>query len=91
MQEAQQRAGQQGAARAGVEQLWRQRRVVVLCLLAQREQVAQHHGPLPRRERRLPQNQQRGLASAGAWVLFVIILGITAIQFLGQKRWVHYE
>jgi multiple sugar transport system permease protein len=37
------------------------------------------------------QNQQLGLASAGAWVLFVIILGITAIQFLGQKRWVHYE
>ncbi|MBK0296219.1 hypothetical protein IAE22_28905 [Bacillus sp. S34] len=21
----------------------------------------------------------------------LIILGITAIQFLGQKRWVHYE
>lgn len=37
------------------------------------------------------QTQQLGLASAGAWVLFVIILGITAIQFLGQKRWVHYE
>jgi multiple sugar transport system permease protein len=37
------------------------------------------------------QNQQLGLASAGAWVLFVIILGITAVQFLGQKRWVHYE
>ncbi|MFZ7089216.1 carbohydrate ABC transporter permease [Curtobacterium sp. RRHDQ10] len=37
------------------------------------------------------QNQQLGLASAGAWVLFIIILGITAIQFLGQKRWVHYE
>ncbi|MFE3736976.1 carbohydrate ABC transporter permease [Streptomyces sp. NPDC059134] len=36
------------------------------------------------------QNQQLGLASAGAWVLFVIILGITAVQFLGQKRWVHY-
>ncbi|MFI0773666.1 carbohydrate ABC transporter permease [Streptomyces sp. NPDC021212] len=37
------------------------------------------------------QTQQLGLASAGAWVLFVIILGITAVQFLGQKRWVHYE
>lgn len=37
------------------------------------------------------QSQQLGLASAGAWVLFVIILGITAVQFLGQKRWVHYE
>ncbi|MBF4615789.1 carbohydrate ABC transporter permease [Curtobacterium sp. VKM Ac-1376] len=37
------------------------------------------------------QTQQLGLASAGAWVLFAIILGITAIQFLGQKRWVHYD
>lgn len=35
--------------------------------------------------------QQLGIASAGAWVLFVIILGITAFQFLGQKKWVHYE
>jgi multiple sugar transport system permease protein len=35
--------------------------------------------------------QQLGIASAGAWVLFVIILGITAVQFLGQKKWVHYE
>ncbi len=32
-----------------------------------------------------------GLASAAAWVLFVIIMGITAIQFVGQKRWVHYD
>lgn len=32
-----------------------------------------------------------GLASAAGWVLFVIIMGITAIQFLGQKRWVHYD
>ena len=31
-----------------------------------------------------------GLAAAAGWVLFVIIMGITAIQFLGQKRWVHY-
>lgn len=35
--------------------------------------------------------QQLGVASAGAWVLFVIILAITAVQFLGQKKWVHYE
>ena len=35
--------------------------------------------------------QQLGFASAGAWVLFVIILAITAVQFLGQKRWVNYE
>jgi multiple sugar transport system permease protein len=31
-----------------------------------------------------------GYASAEAWVLFVIILGITLIQFWGQKKWVHY-
>ncbi|MDT0471491.1 carbohydrate ABC transporter permease [Streptomyces griseoviridis] len=35
--------------------------------------------------------QKLGLASAAAWVLFVIILGVTAVQFLGQKKWVHYE
>jgi len=32
-----------------------------------------------------------GLASAIAWVLFVIILIITVFQFIGQKRWVHYD
>ena len=32
-----------------------------------------------------------GLASAGAWILFVIILGVTALQFRGQKRWVNYD
>jgi multiple sugar transport system permease protein len=32
-----------------------------------------------------------GLASAIAWVLFVIILIITVVQFIGQKRWVHYD
>ncbi len=32
-----------------------------------------------------------GLASAGATILFSIILVVTAIQFLGQKKWVHYE
>jgi multiple sugar transport system permease protein len=31
-----------------------------------------------------------GLAAAAGWVLFVIVMGITAIQFVGQKRWVHY-
>ncbi len=35
--------------------------------------------------------EQLGLASAAAWVLFVIILGITGLQFVGQKKWVHYE
>jgi multiple sugar transport system permease protein len=32
-----------------------------------------------------------GLASAIAWILFVIILFITIVQFIGQKRWVHYD
>ena len=32
-----------------------------------------------------------GLAAAAGWVLFLIIMGITAIQFRGQKRWVHYD
>lgn len=32
-----------------------------------------------------------GKASAMAWILFVILLAITGIQFLGAKRWVHYE
>jgi multiple sugar transport system permease protein len=37
------------------------------------------------------QYQQLGVASAAAWVLFVIILGVTAVQFIGQRKWVHYE
>lgn len=32
-----------------------------------------------------------GLAAAAGWVLFVIIMAITALQFIGQKRWVHYD
>jgi multiple sugar transport system permease protein len=32
-----------------------------------------------------------GLASAIAWILFVIILIITVFQFIGQKKWVHYD
>jgi multiple sugar transport system permease protein len=32
-----------------------------------------------------------GLASAIAWILFIIILIITVFQFIGQKRWVHYD
>lgn len=31
-----------------------------------------------------------GYASALAWILFVIIMTVTAIQFVGQRRWVHY-
>jgi multiple sugar transport system permease protein len=32
-----------------------------------------------------------GYASALAWILFVIIMVITAMQFVAQKRWVHYD
>ena len=32
-----------------------------------------------------------GYANALAWILFLIILAITAIQFGFAKRWVHYE
>ena len=32
-----------------------------------------------------------GYASAMAWVLFVILLAFTGIQFWQAKRWVHYE
>ena len=32
-----------------------------------------------------------GAASATAWVLFLIIMAVTALQFVGQKRWVHYD
>ncbi len=32
-----------------------------------------------------------GLAAAAAWILFAIIISITAVQFRVQRRWVHYE
>jgi multiple sugar transport system permease protein len=32
-----------------------------------------------------------GFASAIAWVLFVFIMIVTAVQFIGQKKWVHYD
>lgn len=35
--------------------------------------------------------QDLGIAAAGAWILFAIIIAITAFQFSAQKRWVHYE
>jgi len=31
-----------------------------------------------------------GYASAMAWVLFVLVVGVTALLFRSQKRWVHY-
>jgi multiple sugar transport system permease protein len=34
---------------------------------------------------------QMGYGSALAWILFVIILAITAVQLWLAKRWVHYE
>lgn len=35
--------------------------------------------------------QQMGLAAAAAWILFAIIIALTAFQFRAQRRWVHYE
>ncbi|AQP47870.1 ABC transporter substrate-binding protein [Tessaracoccus aquimaris] len=35
--------------------------------------------------------QDLGLAAAGAWILFALIIIITAVQFGAQKKWVHYE
>ncbi len=32
-----------------------------------------------------------GYASAVAWVIFAVILTLTAIQFVAAKRWVYYE
>jgi multiple sugar transport system permease protein len=32
-----------------------------------------------------------GIASAIAWVLFLIIVVITIFQFIGQRRWVNYD
>lgn len=34
---------------------------------------------------------QLGFASALAWVLFVIVMLVTALQFVGQKYWVEYD
>jgi multiple sugar transport system permease protein len=31
-----------------------------------------------------------GVASAVAWVLFLLVLAVTGVQFLLQRRWVHY-
>jgi multiple sugar transport system permease protein len=32
-----------------------------------------------------------GYACAMGWLLFLVIMGITAVLFWTQKRWVHYE
>lgn len=37
------------------------------------------------------QNFQMGYASAIAWVMFAMIMGLTAFQFWLQRKWVHYD
>ena len=37
------------------------------------------------------QDFKMGYASALAWILFVIVLGLTMVQLLMAKRWVYYE
>jgi ABC-type sugar transport system permease subunit len=37
------------------------------------------------------QYSEMGYASAMAWVLFIVIAGITVFQWKMQKHWVHYE
>ena len=34
---------------------------------------------------------QMGYASALSWILFIVIIGVTAFQFWLSKRWVYYE
>ncbi len=36
------------------------------------------------------QGFEMGYASAIAWSLFILIMGLTLLQFRAQKRWVHY-
>ena len=37
------------------------------------------------------QNFQMGYASAIAWVMFAMIMALTALQFWLQRKWVHYD
>lgn len=37
------------------------------------------------------QNFQMGYASAIAWVMFALIMALTALQFWLQRKWVHYD
>jgi multiple sugar transport system permease protein len=34
---------------------------------------------------------QAGEASALSWMLFVVVLGVTVVQIIGQRRWVTYD
>ncbi|MDC4233842.1 sugar ABC transporter permease [Actinomyces sp. B33] len=34
---------------------------------------------------------QLGVAAAAAWILFALVILVTAFQFAAQRRWVHYE
>lgn len=37
------------------------------------------------------QNYAMGYASSIAWSLFVLIMGLTVLQFTAQRKWVHYQ
>ncbi|MDB5726708.1 MAG: transporter substrate-binding protein, partial [Novosphingobium sp.] len=37
------------------------------------------------------QNFQMGYASSIAWVMFAMIMALTAFQFWLQRKWVHYD
>lgn len=37
------------------------------------------------------ENLRMGVASAMAWVLFLIVMAVTGLQFVASKRWVYYE
>jgi oligogalacturonide transport system permease protein len=32
-----------------------------------------------------------GMASAQAWILFIIVAVLTAVAFISQKKWVYYS
>jgi multiple sugar transport system permease protein len=34
---------------------------------------------------------EMGVASAAAWVLFLVVFAVTVVQLIGQRRWVHYD
>jgi multiple sugar transport system permease protein len=34
---------------------------------------------------------QAGMASALSWLLFLVILVVTLVQFYGQRKWVNYD